>query len=163
MGNFVCVTLSLYLSFCDSLSCSFSSPDDKLSENIWFVWSKTSFDGDNGDVTMETNKQTTLKLNNASSKSPKIMASSHLPCPQSNLPHHTAPLSLSSTERCTVVYWPEHKQYKTTVCAIYPEHTLSVSPPPCPPPCQSPCGNWARPSGRHCQPLLLCLLGGHTC
>ena len=36
MGNFVCVTLSLYLSFCNSLSCSFSSPDDKLSENIWF-------------------------------------------------------------------------------------------------------------------------------
>ena len=22
-----------------------SSPDDKLSENIWFVWSKTSYDG----------------------------------------------------------------------------------------------------------------------
>ena len=23
-----------------------SSPDDKLSENIWFVWFKTSYDGD---------------------------------------------------------------------------------------------------------------------
>ena len=31
-----------------------SSPDDKLSENIWFVWFKTSYDGD---VTMETNDE----------------------------------------------------------------------------------------------------------
>ena len=38
----VCVSLSLYL----SSSRSLSSPDDKLSENIWFVWSKTSYDGD---------------------------------------------------------------------------------------------------------------------
>ena len=44
---FVCVwmSLSLYLSFCKSSSRSLSSPD-KLSENIWFVWSKTSYDGD---------------------------------------------------------------------------------------------------------------------
>ena len=42
----VCVSLSLYLSFCKSSSRSLSSPDDKLSEIIWFVWSKTSFDGD---------------------------------------------------------------------------------------------------------------------
>ena len=40
-----------------------SSPDDKLSENIWFVWFKTSYDGD---VTMETNKQTTISENSAS-------------------------------------------------------------------------------------------------
>ena len=40
-----------------------SSPDDKLSENIWFVWFKTSYDGD---VTMETNKQTTISENRAS-------------------------------------------------------------------------------------------------
>ena len=31
-----------------------SSPDDKISENIWFVWLKTSYDGD---VTMETNNK----------------------------------------------------------------------------------------------------------
>ena len=35
--------LSLYLSFCKSLSRSLSSSDDKLSENIWFVWSRTSY------------------------------------------------------------------------------------------------------------------------
>ena len=35
----VCVSLSLYL------SCV-SGPDDKPSENIFFVWSKTSYDGD---------------------------------------------------------------------------------------------------------------------
>ena len=40
-----------------------SSPDDKLSENIWFVWFKTSYDGD---VTMETNKRTTISENRAS-------------------------------------------------------------------------------------------------
>ena len=40
------LSLSLYLSFCKYSSRSLSSPDDKLSENIWFVWSKTSFDGD---------------------------------------------------------------------------------------------------------------------
>ena len=45
------------LSFCKYLSRSLSSPDDKLSENIWFVWSRTSVEI-NGDVTMETtNKQ----------------------------------------------------------------------------------------------------------
>ena len=38
---FVCVWVSLYLSFCKSPSRSLSSPDDKLSENIWFVWSET--------------------------------------------------------------------------------------------------------------------------
>ena len=40
---FVCVlvSFSLYL-----LSRSMSSPDDKLSENIWFVWSRTSYGGD---------------------------------------------------------------------------------------------------------------------
>ena len=43
---FVWVSLSLYLSFCKSLSRPMSSPDDKLSENIWFVWSKTSYSGD---------------------------------------------------------------------------------------------------------------------
>ena len=45
---FVCVwvSLSLYLSFCKSSSRPMSSPDDKLSENIWFVWSKTSNGGD---------------------------------------------------------------------------------------------------------------------
>ena len=45
---FVCVwvSLSLYLSSCKSSSRSMSSPDDKLSENIWFVWSRTSYGGD---------------------------------------------------------------------------------------------------------------------
>ena len=57
----VCVSLSLYLSFCKYLSWSLSSPDDKLSENIWFVWFKTSYDGDkwrchHGDK--RTNEQT---------------------------------------------------------------------------------------------------------
>ena len=46
MHKIVSLSLSLYLSFCKYLSRSLSSPDDKLSENIWFVWSKTSFDGD---------------------------------------------------------------------------------------------------------------------
>ena len=41
---FVCVCVSL--SFCKYSSRSLSSPDDKLSENIWFVWSKTSNSGD---------------------------------------------------------------------------------------------------------------------
>ena len=41
---FVCVCVSL--SFCKYSSRSLSSPDDKLSENIWFVWSKTSYGGD---------------------------------------------------------------------------------------------------------------------
>ena len=57
----VCVSLSLYLSFCKYSSQSLSSPDDKLSENIWFVWSKTSYDGDkwrchHGDERQTTNK-----------------------------------------------------------------------------------------------------------
>ena len=46
---FVFVCVSLYLCFCKSSSWSLwllSSPDDKLSENIWFLWSKTSHDGD---------------------------------------------------------------------------------------------------------------------
>ena len=49
---YVWVSLSLYLSSCKSLSQSMSSPDDKLSENIWFAWSRTSYGGDNGDVTL---------------------------------------------------------------------------------------------------------------
>ena len=51
---FVCVSLYLYLSFCKCASRSLSSPDDKLSENIWFVWSRTSHSAVeiNGDVTM---------------------------------------------------------------------------------------------------------------
>ena len=39
IGSTVCVSLS----FCKSSSWSLSSPDDKLSENIWFVWSRTSY------------------------------------------------------------------------------------------------------------------------
>ena len=42
----VCVPLSLYLSSCKSLSWSLSSPDEKLSENTCFVWSRTSYGGD---------------------------------------------------------------------------------------------------------------------
>ena len=42
---YVCLCLCICL-FCKYSSRSLSSPDDKLSENIWFVWSKTSFDGD---------------------------------------------------------------------------------------------------------------------
>ena len=42
----VCVSLSLYMFFCKSSSRSLSSPDNKLSENIWFVWSTTSYGGD---------------------------------------------------------------------------------------------------------------------
>ena len=42
----VCVSLSLSLAFEKSSSLSLSSPDDKLSENIWFVWSRTSYSGD---------------------------------------------------------------------------------------------------------------------
>ena len=38
---FVCVSLSL--SFRNSWSCSLSSPDDKVSENLWFVWSRISY------------------------------------------------------------------------------------------------------------------------
>ena len=37
------MSLSLYLSFCKSSSQSLSSPDDKLSKNIWCVWSRTSY------------------------------------------------------------------------------------------------------------------------
>ena len=40
------MSLSLYLSFCKSSSQSMSSPDDKLSENIWLAWSRTSYGGD---------------------------------------------------------------------------------------------------------------------
>ena len=43
---FVCVCVSLSLSFCKYLSRSLSSADEKLSENIWFVWSRTSYSGD---------------------------------------------------------------------------------------------------------------------
>ena len=45
---FVCVWVSssLYLYFCKSSFRPMSSPDDKLSENIWFVWSRTSYGGD---------------------------------------------------------------------------------------------------------------------
>ena len=39
----VCVSWSFSLSFCMTFSCSLSSPDDKLSENIWF---RTSYSGD---------------------------------------------------------------------------------------------------------------------
>ena len=54
----VCVSLSLYLSFCKSLFRSLSSPDDKLSENIWFVWSRTSYGGDKWRCYNGDNEQT---------------------------------------------------------------------------------------------------------
>ena len=41
---FVCVCVSL--SFFKYPSRSLSSPDDRLSENIWFVWFRTSYSGD---------------------------------------------------------------------------------------------------------------------
>ena len=39
-----------------------SSPDDKLSENTWFVWSRTSYDGDewrrhHGDKQQQTTRE----------------------------------------------------------------------------------------------------------
>ena len=61
---FVCVSLSLYLSFCKYSSRTLSSPDDKLSGNIWFVWFKTSYDVDkwrchhDGRTKGQTNEQT---------------------------------------------------------------------------------------------------------
>ena len=55
----VCVSLSLYL------SCV-SGPDDKPSENILFVWSKTSYDGDkwrrHHSDKQQTNKQGNIEL-----------------------------------------------------------------------------------------------------
>ena len=42
----VCVSLSLYLSFCKSSSRALSPPDDKLTGNIWFFRSRTSYSGD---------------------------------------------------------------------------------------------------------------------
>ena len=44
LSQTVCVCVSL--SFCKSPSWPLSSPDDKLSENIWFVWSRISYSGD---------------------------------------------------------------------------------------------------------------------
>ena len=40
-----CTRLACLLSFASLLSVSLSlpSPDEKLSENIWFVWSKTTY------------------------------------------------------------------------------------------------------------------------
>ena len=48
------LSLSFYSSFCKSLFWSSLSPDDKRSENIWFVWSRRSYSAVeiNGDVTM---------------------------------------------------------------------------------------------------------------
>ena len=54
---FVCLSLS----FCKYSSWSLPSPDDKLSENIWFIWSRTSYVYTveiNRDVTMRTDKWT---------------------------------------------------------------------------------------------------------
>ena len=44
---------------------SVPSPDDKLSENIWFVWSKTSYDGDKWRC-YHGDKRTTISENRAS-------------------------------------------------------------------------------------------------
>ena len=60
----VCVSLSLFLSFCKSSSLSMPSPDDKLSENIWFVWSKTSYDGDKWRCHHGDDKQTNRQQRN---------------------------------------------------------------------------------------------------
>ena len=44
MGIGSTLYLSLSVSFfCKSASWSLSSPDTKLSENIWFVWSRASY------------------------------------------------------------------------------------------------------------------------
>ena len=62
---FVCVCVSLSLYFCRSSSWSLSSPDDKLSENIWFVWSRTSYGGDKWrchHADRRTNEQVKIEL-----------------------------------------------------------------------------------------------------
>ena len=52
---FVCVCVSLSLPYHKSLSRSLLSPDDKVSENIWFVWSSLYHTVEvNGDVTMQS-------------------------------------------------------------------------------------------------------------
>merc|ERR1712053_59823 len=61
-------TMSMYTMSMSTMSIStmsVSSPDDKLSENIWFVWFKTSYDGDkwrchHGDE--RTNERTNNKV-----------------------------------------------------------------------------------------------------
>ena len=53
-------------SFCKYLSRSLSSPDDKLSENIWFVWFKTSHDGDKWRCYHGDDERTTKSENRAS-------------------------------------------------------------------------------------------------
>ena len=52
---FVCVCVSLSLPYHKSSSRSLLSPDDKVSENIWFVWSSLYHTVEvNGDVTMQS-------------------------------------------------------------------------------------------------------------
>ena len=60
---YVCVSF-LYLSFCKSSSWSLSSPDGRLSENIWFVWSSISYSAvyKNGDVNRWDKQQRTTKI-----------------------------------------------------------------------------------------------------
>ena len=60
------MSLYFYLSFRKSSSWSLLSPDDKLSENIWLIWSRTSYTGnkcrfgweEEEDVTMEKDERT---------------------------------------------------------------------------------------------------------
>ena len=62
------MSLSLYLYFCKYSSWSLSSPDDKLSENIRFVWSKTSYDGDKWRCHHGDDDEQTISGNSASQK-----------------------------------------------------------------------------------------------
>ena len=62
--SFVVVCPLMLFVVCKSSSWSLSSPDGRLSENIWFVWSSISYSAmyKNGDVNRWDKQQRTTKI-----------------------------------------------------------------------------------------------------
>ena len=119
------LSLSFYSSFCKSLFWSSWSPDDKRSENIWFVWSRTSHSAVeiNGDVIMRDeqlneDRATQLMLNaefrNGGSpinEEDQMLAIAELPISK-NLPWWSDRRSLmnkffqgSDLQQLTILWW----------------------------------------------------------
>ena len=78
------------LSFCFSLvSVSVDSGCDELSENVWFVWSKTSYSGDVTDAGQITSKDRATQLLSCEKLSLAILCSfvswQWIACPQTRL------------------------------------------------------------------------------
>ena len=98
-------------SFCKYLSRSLSSPDDKLSENIWFVWSKTSYDGYKWRCYHGDDERRTISENRASQQIYQGLLTFAMCMIRRQIPHQEFADTNMAENSSSDHYWKSSKKY----------------------------------------------------